>query len=281
MFFIGEIGINHNGDINVAKALINEAKEAGVDCVKFQKRTPEICVPKSEWDKVRETPWGSMTYLEYKKRIEFGLEEYQAIDEHCKAVGIEWTASVWDIPSLDFIMTNFPHVPFIKIASASLTDKDLLMHMTKNYPLTTVILSTGMSTTAEIRQACGILHDHSSVHLMHCNSSYPTPDSEQNIRSLVALNDIVREFEFDGFGYSGHEEDTLATIIACAFGIRTFERHITLDKYAWGSDHKCSLEPHEVSELIKTLNRIPVIMGDRDIRVTESEIPMREKLRNN
>lgn len=268
--FIAEIGINHNGDLKTAKKLIKAAHKAGADVVKFQKRTPRVCVPESQWDIMRETPWGSMTYLEYKERIEFGKKEYDEIDRYCKQLGISWTVSVWDVLSLDFALQY--DLPFIKIPSALLTNDDLLQRVREKK--LRVVLSTGMSTMKEIKRAVNILSD-CPLALLACNSSYPSIDEETDLNVMTTLKN---EFNVP-VGYSGHETDTLPTIIAKAMDAEIIERHITLDKTMWGTDHKASLEPKELSLLIKTLNRVDKIKGSFDVKVYQSEEKIKNKLR--
>lgn len=273
--FIGEIGINHNGSLDIAKKLIRVAQEAGVDVVKFQKRTPEICVPKERWDDVKETPWGQMTYIEYKKMMEFGKEEYDEIDKYCKEIGIKWTASVWDVPSLHFIMQY--DVPFIKLASASLTDFELLKELAETYPDTHVILSTGGSTLKQIEEAHDYLAGY-NITLMHCNSSYPSKDEELDLAGITLLKKMFGSCDCR-IGYSGHEEGLMPTIMARTLGAEVIERHITLDKRMWGSDHKASLAPYELDALIHSLKRVDVILGKERIHVYPDEVKAMEKLR--
>lgn len=268
--FIAEIGINHNGELKLAKKLIKAAHKAGADVVKFQKRTPRICVPESQWDIMRETPWGQMTYIDYKERIEFGKKEYDQIDRYCKQLGISWTVSVWDLLSLDFALQY--DLPFIKVPSALLTN-DALLNRIREKKLR-VVLSTGMSTMKEIAHAVEILSG-CPLTLLSCNSSYPTIDEEIDLNVMTTLKE---KFNVP-VGYSGHETDILPTIIAKAMGAEVIERHITLDKTMWGTDHKASLEPKELSQLIQTLNRIEKIKGSSDVKVYQSEEKVKNKLR--
>lgn len=268
--FIAEIGINHNGDLKLAKKLIKVAKDAGADVVKFQKRTPRICVPESEWDRERNTPWGKMSYIEYKEAIEFTKKEYNAIDRYCKKLGIQWTASVWDTLSLDFMMDY--DLPFIKVPSALITDLNLLSRIREKK--LRVILSTGMSTMKEIKTAFDELRG-CPITLLSCNSSYPTIDEEIDLNTMTTLKETFNV----PVGYSGHETDLLPTIIAKAMGAEIIERHITLDKEMWGTDHRASLNPKELKELISALNRVDKIKGSHDIKVYQSEEKIRSKLR--
>jgi len=271
VMFIGEIGINHNGNIELAKKIIDMAKRAGVDVVKFQKRNPDLCVPKEQKNKIKDTPWGRMTYIEYKHKIEFGKDEYDEIDRYCKDNQILWTASVWDVDSLDFILQY--DVPFIKIPSACITDLELLTRVKgANKP---VIISTGMSTEQEIEKAVNIL-DNVDLTIMHCNSSYPANDNELDLRVICTLK---KKFLWHKIGYSSHDLGIGACIVAKVLGAEVIEKHITLDKTMWGSDQKISLEFDELSELIQYLKRIPVWLGDNVIKVYDSEKKIRNKLR--
>lgn len=269
--FIAEIGINHNGSIDTAKKLIAGCKEAGADVVKFQKRNPDICVPEYRKNDVRSTPWGPMKYIDYKKRIEFGKEEYDLIDQYCKEVGIRWTASVWDIDSLSFIM-NY-NVPFIKVPSACITDMELLRAIRRtNKP---IVLSTGMSTLGEIAEAVSVFSD-LELSILHCNSSYPTPVGELNLNAIKTLSKLFPKYVI---GYSGHEQGTYPTICAALLGARIIERHVTLDKNMWGTDQEASLDMGELKELIHALKTLPQWFGKGHIGVTKSEIPIKDKLR--
>lgn len=273
VFFISEIGINHNGDIQIAKKLIDAAFATGWDCVKFQKRTPELCVPDAMKNVERETPWGKITYLEYKKRVEFGWDEYAYIDRYCGEKPIQWTASVWDKPSVDFMAERKP--PFIKIPSAKLTESELLIYACKTgIP---IFLSTGMSVYEEIDSAVEILEKYTNGDyvLLHTNSTYPTPVNETNIRCIERLkkryNCIV--------GYSGHEYDLEPTLLAQYMGAKVVERHITLDHEMWGSDQKASLEVHAMDMLKKRSKDIDKMMGDGGKTLSDGELKKRKELR--
>lgn len=275
VFLIAEIGINHNGDIEIAKKLMDAAFACGWQCVKFQKRTPEICVPEHQKNMLRETPWGEMTYLEYKYKVEFSEEEYSYIDNYCKEKPILWTASVWDIPSLEFILEY--EVPFIKIPSAKLTESELLSEAAKSGK--TIILSTGMSTVEEIDEAVDLLEKHSKNNyiLMHTNSTYPTPTKDINLSTIQFLKDRYNCL----VGYSGHEYDLEPSVIAVALGAKIIERHITLDHNMWGSDHFASLEVHAMDMLRKRINEVDMIIGDGVKKLTPEEMEVRKKLRGN
>jgi len=272
VYIVAEIGINHNGDIKAALKLIDAAVEAGCDAVKFQKRSPEICVPKSQWEVIRETPWGAMTYLDYRHRMEFGQDEYQKIHEHCRNLNISWFASCWDKHSVDFIHQFNPDC--YKIASACLTDHELLNYTkSKDVP---VVLSTGMSTIEEINAAVAILGQNNLV-IVHTTSSYSYQPEELNLRMIQTLNNAFN----CPVGYSGHEEGRVATIAAVSLGACYIERHITLGVDQWGSDHKISLEPKEFKRLIEEIRIVEHAIGDGVKRVYESEKQIIRKLRNN
>ena len=269
-FIIAEIGINHNGDLNIAKRLIDAAVLAGCDAVKFQKRTPDLCVPPGQRDVMRETPWGLMTYLQYRYRVELGYDEYREIDAYCRERGIIWFASCWDKPSVDFIEQFDPAC--YKIASASLTDDELLRHINaKGRPM---ILSTGMSTMEEIRHAVSLL-DSNRLLIAHSTSSYPCKPEELNLRMIQTLQ---REFDCP-IGYSGHEVGLQTTLAAVVLGACLVERHITLDRAMWGSDQAASVEPHGFARLVRDIRVIEAAMGDGVKQVYESELPSRNKLR--
>lgn len=269
-FIIAEIGINHNGDLNIAKQLINNAIRAGCDAVKFQKRTPEICVPPDQQTMMRDTPWGYITYLEYRHKIEFGHEEYRELDQYCRERGMLWFASCWDEPSVDF-MEQF-ELPCLKIPSAALTDKGLLNRTRRSgKPL---ILSTGMSTIEQIRTAIDVLGTDNLV-VCHCSSAYPCPLEELNLKVIQSLYD---EFPCP-IGYSGHEVGLATSIAAVVLGASLIERHITLDRSMWGSDHAASVEPQGFIKLIKDIRNVEKAIGDGKKVVYESEKPIIRKLR--
>ncbi len=269
-FVVAEIGINHNGNIDTAKKLIDVAKTAGCDAVKFQKRTPELCVPTEQRNKMRDTPWGYMTYMEYRQKVEFGKAEYAEIDRYCQSKGIVWYASCWDEPSVDFI--NQFGVPCYKIASASLTDNNLLRHTrSKGQP---IILSTGMSTLDQINQAVEVLGTNDLI-ILHSCSTYPANYEDLNLRMIPML----RERYDVPIGYSGHETGLPSSVAAVALGACVVERHITLDRSMWGSDHAASLEPNGISRLIRDIRLVEKAMGDGVKRVVEGEIVLIQRLR--
>ena len=273
VFMIAEIGLNHNGELGIAKKLIDATFACDWHCVKFQKRTPEICVPEHQKNVIRETPWGKMTYLEYRYRVEFGEKEYSYIDHYCREKPIFWTTSVWDLPSLQFILRY--DVPFIKIPSAKLVETDLLRAAAMTGK--PIVLSTGMSTVEEIDAAVSILNEFTTGNyvLMHTNSTYPTPPEEVNLLTLKFLKE-----KYDCVvGYSGHEYDLEPSVVAATLGASIIERHITLDHNMWGSDQFASLEVHAMDLLHKRVKQVSVCLGDGVKRLTDNEIKVRKKLR--
>lgn len=273
LYMVAEVGLNHNGDLQIAKKLIDASFATNWDCVKFQKRTPEICVPEHQKAVMRDTPWGRMTYLEYRYRVEFGKEQYDYIDKYCREKPIAWTASIWDLKSLEFLLQY--DVPFIKIPSAKLTEHEFLVESAKSGK--PVVLSTGMSTVEEIDDAVEILAKHANGNyaLMHTNSSYPAPYEELNLRVIHFLKERYKCI----VGYSGHEYDLEPTVIAASLGASLIERHVTLDHNMWGSDHFASLEIHAMDMLRKRLKNMNVILGDGVKKLTEKELEIRKKLR--
>lgn len=270
VYIVAEIGINHNGDLDVAKKLIDAAAQAGCDAVKFQKRTPELCVPPDQRNVLRETPWGTMTYMDYRYQVEFGEQEYREIDSYCRQKGITWFASCWDAESVNF-MERFAPVAY-KVASACLTDDELLMEI--NATGRPVILSTGMSSMEEIHHAVSLL-DRERLLITHCTSTYPCKPEELNLRVIPTLRSL-----FDcPIGYSGHETGLQSTCAAVAMGACLVERHITLDRAMWGSDQAASVEPQGFQRLVRDIRVVETAMGDGVKRVYETEIPVMEKLR--
>ena len=261
---------NHNGDLHTAKRLIDAAFACGWNCVKFQKRNPYLCVPEDQKNKPKSTPWGEMTYLEYKHKIEFGQSEYDLIDVYCSSKPVQWSASVWDLDSLKF-MARY-NVPFIKIPSAHLTNDELLATAARQgKPL---IVSTGMSNIDEIDHAVWVLGS-CEFALMHTNSAYPSPPGDINLKAITTLKKRYKR----PVGYSGHEFGLDPSVLAVAFGADIIERHITLDHTMWGTDQKASLEVHAMDMLYKRIAEAGVCIGDGVKQVAESEIPIREKLR--
>jgi N-acetylneuraminate synthase len=269
-YVIAEIGINHNGDVELARRLIDAAVRAGSDAVKFQKRTPEVCVPPHQRDLPRDTPWGVMTYLDYRRRLEFGADEFETIVEHCSSRGIDWLASSWDRESVAFVEQFQPIAH--KVASACLTDSALLDRVAATGR--PVILSTGMSTMEEIRDAVTRLPVDRLL-VAHSTSTYPCPPDTLNLRMLHTLRD-----EFDcPIGYSGHEVGLQTTVAAVALGACFVERHITLDRAMWGSDQAASVEPDGFARLVRDIRIVQAAMGDGVKHVYDGEVPVRHRLR--
>ncbi len=269
-YVIAEIGINHNGDVDLACRMIRAAAEAGCDAVKFQKRTPELCVPEAQQGVLRETPWGLITYLEYRHKVELDAGDYRALDACCREHGLDWFASCWDETAVDFIADFEP--PCFKIASACLTDSDLLRHYRRfDKP---IILSTGMSTLEEIDRAVEVLGTDDLI-VLHCTSTYPAPVEELNLRAM----DTLCERYGVPVGYSGHEVGLAPTVAAATLGAVVVERHITLDRAMWGSDQAASVEPGGFARLVRDIRCVEQAMGDGVKRFYDSEIPVREKLR--
>lgn len=278
-YIIGEIGINHQGDINIAKKLIDIAAAAGCDAVKFQKRNPHKAVPEVQKNKPRSWQGEMMTYLEYKLKTEFGKEEYDEIDRYCKQQGIAWSASPWDMDSVEFLAQY--DIPFVKLPSAMLTNDELLTACVEKFPR--VIFSTGMSTEEEIDQAVSSLRVAKDVFgkkepigLLHCNSTYPAPVEELNLSAIKTLQEKYPDFEI---GYSGHEMTLGTTVASILLGASIIERHITLDRNMEGSDHSASVTPWGLFKLVSGIRELEQAYGDGVIKVTESEKPVREKLR--
>lgn len=269
-YIVGEIGINHNGDIEIAKQLIDLAKWAGADAIKFQKRTPELAVPADQRDKMRETPWGYISYLDYRYKVEFTEEQYRQIDAYCKQKSMDWFVSVWDESSVDF-MKAFD-TPCYKIPSASLTDHNLLKHVRKTgRPM---IVSTGMSTMEQIKSAVAEIGT-DNLMLTHTTSTYPCGPEELNLRMIHTLRDAFP----CPVGYSGHEVGLVISAVAVAMGACLVERHITLDRAMWGSDQAASVEPGGLQRLVKYIRVTEQALGDGEKRVYESEKPSLQKLR--
>ena len=268
-FIIAEIGINHNGSIELAKKMIDIAVTTGCDAVKFQKRTVEVVYTKEELEKERTSVFGK-TNGDLKRGLEFGIKEYKEIDKYCKSKGIMWFASCWDEGSVDFIEAFNP--PCYKIASACLTDDNLLKHTkSKGKP---VLLSTGMSTMEEIRHAVNILGEDNLV-VMHCTSTYPSNANEMNLKVIKSFK---KEFSCP-IGYSGHERGITPSVLAVAMGACVVERHITVDRTNWGSDQAASLETAGLYHMVRDIRQTPVLLGDGKKIVYDREIPIIQKLR--
>ncbi len=271
VFVIAEIGINHNGSLEIAKRMIDGAVLAGCDAVKFQKRTPEACVPRDQWHLERDTPWGRMTYIDYRHKIEFGAREYTAIDQYCRERNIAWFASCWDEASVDFMEEFDP--PCYKAASASLTDHALLRAMkATGRPL---IISTGMSTLDEIVGAVDAIGKDKLL-IAHSTSSYPCPVDAINLKMIATLK---RRYDNTPIGYSGHEVGLSPTWAAVAMGATFVERHLTLDRAMWGTDQAASVEVTGFVRLVANIRDIERSLGDGVKVVHESELASRRKLR--
>ena len=271
IFIIAEIGINHNGSVEIAKEMIEAAHSAGCDAVKFQKRTPELCVPKSQWDIERDTPWGRMTYINYRHKIEFNKDQFSEIVDFCRKKKITWFSSCWDENAVDFIEQFNPAV--YKIASACLTDENLLLkHKALNKP---VIMSTGMSTLTEIENAVETFGKENLL-IAHSTSAYPCKTEQLNLRMIQTLKDKYLSIPI---GYSGHETGLAPTGAAAALGANFIERHITLDRAMWGTDQAASVEIVGLVKLVSNIRDIEQSLGDGIKKVYESELPSLKKLR--
>jgi N-acetylneuraminate synthase len=271
VYIIGEIGINHNGSLETAKKLILGAKSAGCDAVKFQKRTPELCVPRDQWNKERDTPWGRITYLEYRYKVELSFEDFFEINKFCKELNIDWFASCWDEESVDFIEQFNP--PCYKSSSASLTDISLLRK--KQATGKPLIISTGMSTINEIEHSISNL-DRTNIMIAHSTSTYPCPVNELNLKMILTLRQKYPDIPI---GYSGHETGLAPTWAAVVLGATFIERHITLDRAMWGSDQAASVEIGGLYRMVSNIRDIEKSLGDGVKRVYDSELAQRDKLR--
>ncbi len=270
-YIVAEIGINHNGDLNIAKRMIHAAQYAHVDAVKFQKRTPRICVPLEEQKKMRETPWGYMSYLEYRERVEFNEDEYREIDRLCKELGIDWFASVWDEESVDFLEAFDPIA--YKVPSASLTDHSLLQKLLDTGR--PIILSTGMSTMEQIQAGVEKIGDMDRLVITHSTSAYPCDPDKLNLRMIQTL-----DAAFDcPIGYSGHEVGLIPSVVSVSLGACLIERHFTLDRAMWGTDQAASVEPQGMEKLVKYVRVTEEALGDGIKKVYDEELPSLQKLR--
>ena len=270
-YVIAEIGINHNGNLDITKKMIDSAVHANADAVKFQKRTPDIATPPDQQKQMRETPWGYITYLEYRYKVEFNEEQYCEIDKYCKEKGIAWLVSLWDEPSVDF-MEKFD-TPAYKIPSASLTDAKLIRKArATGKPL---ILSTGMSTMDQIKKGVEVAGEDDLI-LMHCTSTYPCEPEELNLKMVETLR---QEFPDIPIGYSGHEVGLVPSAVAVALGACMVERHLTLDRAMWGSDQAASVEPGGFERLVKYIRVTESSLGDGVKKVYESEKGSMKRLR--
>ncbi|MES2796589.1 MAG: N-acetylneuraminate synthase family protein [Bacteroidota bacterium] len=274
-YIIAEIGINHNGSIETAKQLIDEAIIAKVDAVKFQKRTPELAVPLDQWEVERETPWGRMSYINYKRKTEFGSLEYSIIDQHCLENDMDWFASPWDIESVEFLKQFDPIM--YKLASASLTDLELIDKILQTG--TPLMISTGMSTIDEIQESVNFIGNFDQNYplmIAHSTSAYPCKTNELNLQMITTLKNLYPQTPI---GYSGHETGLATTVAAVALGATFVERHFTLDRSMWGSDHAASVEPQGFQRLVKDIRDVEAANGDGIKKVYDAEIPQMKKLR--
>lgn len=271
-YLIAEIGINHNGDLQIAKKLIDATFACSWDCAKFQKRNPDKSTPEHQKNVEKDTPWGRMTYLQYKYKVEFERKEYDYIDRYCNEKPLNWSASVWDMESLEFLQKY--ELPFLKIPSAHLTNNELIIETCKvGIP---VVLSTGMSTLEEIDIAVNLLNKNAKQFvLLHTNSSYPAKNEELNLLLIPKLKE-----RYDCLiGYSGHEYGLDSTTIAASLGAIVIERHITLDHKMWGTDQSSSVEVQGMDKLFKQINMVTSYLGDGEKKIYESELTVRKKLR--
>ena len=268
---VADIGLNANGDVEIAKELMRYCQFFGVDYVKFQKRTPDKCVPEDQKNVMRDTPWGRMTYLEYRKRVEFNLGDYVEIAVYAKSIGQKWFASVWDEDSLAMMSEFSP--PFLKIPSACLTDISLL-EKAKSTGIP-IILSTGMSDFPMIESALDIL-DSSVEYLLHCTSTYPCKAEEQNINCVATMKE---RYPFVKIGYSNHHSGIPGMIAAMGLGAEMVEFHITLNRSFYGTDQASSIEPEGIWKICKYRDFLELAMGDGEKKIYDSEIPIMKKLR--
>ena len=269
-YVIAEIGINHNGDLDVAKQLIKMSAEAGCDAVKFQKRTPELCVPLDQRNIMRETPWGQMTYMDYRYKVEFDEKQYQELADFAAKLNVHLFASPWDVDSVDF-MVKMKH-PVIKIPSASITDIELLEKIASTK--LPVIMSTGMSTVDQIDKAVSVLNKENLL-IAHSTSAYPCDPKELNLRMIPVLADRYQV----PIGYSGHETGLQTTVAAVTLGACFVERHVTLDRAMWGSDQSASVEPPGVQRLVRDIRTVEEALGDGVKKVYDSELKPMSRLR--
>jgi N-acetylneuraminate synthase len=271
VYVIAEIGLNHNGDVEIAKQLMDVAAAAGAQAVKFQKRTPDISTPEHMKNTLRDTPWGRMTYLEYRYRVEFNREQYIEIGDYATLLGLSWFASPWDDQAVEFLEDL--NVVAHKVASASVTDLSMLRALAATGK--PIILSTGMSTIEQIDAAVDILGTDNLV-MLHATSTYPLPPEEANLRTITTLQG---RYQGVPIGYSGHERGLQISIAAVALGAVAVERHITLDRTMWGSDHAASLEPQGFEHLVRDIRVVGEAMGDGVKRVFPGELAPQAKLR--
>lgn len=269
---IAEIGINHNGDLSVAKKMMLAAKEAGADSAKFQKRNPDVCVPESMKPVLRETPWGSMTYLKYKHRLEFGTADYKNLDQYSREIAMPWSASAWDFDSLNFL-DNFS-LPYHKIASALNTHLKFILEVAERGLPT--LMSTGMISLEVLdKNVEAFLKVNKGLTLLHCVSTYPAREEDLNLRVIQTLQDRYGL----PVGYSGHEASVSPSVIAATLGAEVVERHFTLDRASWGTDHSASLEPTGFKMMTDMIRKIPTVLGDGIKKEILAEDDIAKKLR--
>ena len=271
IFVIAEIGINHNGDMNIAKKLISLAKNSGCDAVKFQKRDINTVYTKKELSSERKSPWGN-TFEQQKKGLEFNKNQYQEIDNFCREIDIEWFASAWDLNSLNFL-DDF-NLKYNKVASALITHKSFLKELAKRKKYT--FISTGMSNYTHIDDAVEIFKsENCPFEIMHCVSTYPCPEE---ILNLSIIPKLKKRYNCK-VGYSGHESGVIPSVVAATYGISSLERHITLDRSMYGSDQSASLEEPGLRNLVNSIRKIPIVVGNSDKKIFDEEMAVAEKLR--
>ena len=262
-YTIAEIGINHNGDIRLAKKLIKVAKDCGFDSVKFQKRNPDDCVPKDKRSVMRTTPWGTMTYFDYKKKIEFWEDEYDEINEYCNSIGIDWSASAWDLHSIEFLKKY--KLPYIKVPSDKATDKEYLKSIKETG--FQVILSTGGTNMNQIDEAVKIL-DNKDLILLQCTSQYPCPTEEVHLRVIKTLKN---KFGLE-VGVSSHHTSPMISVMAAIYGARVIENHVTMDRAMWGTDHAMSLEKRGMEVLVSSIEDYQKALGSSEKSINLQEV---------
>lgn len=273
IFIIGEIGINANGDIKLAKKMIDMARECGCDAVKFQKRNVRKVIPKEFWENKKETPFGFVRYIEYKESLEFGKKEYDEIDRYCKEIGMDWFASAWDLDSQKFLQKY--NLKYNKIASPMLTYQPLIEMIAKERKKT--FISTGMSTWEEVDKVVDTFRKYECPFvLMHCVGVYPCPDEELNQSVILELK---RRYPEEEIGYSGHSPGILDASVAVALGAKYIEKHITLDRSMFGSDQSSSLEKRGLEYVVINVNEIPVMLGSKEKKISDKEQKIRDKLK--
>jgi len=271
-YVIAEIGINHNGDVILAKQMVKSAYQCGCQAVKFQKRTPELCVPPHQRNVLRETPWGLITYMEYRYKIEFGRKEYDEIDSFCRELGVDWFASAWDVPSLEFLRKY--NSQYNKIPSAMLTNRELVRQVALEKKMT--FISTGMSAYADVDYIVSLFRDIDCPFiLMHSVSEYPVANDDLNLRQITALRSRYN----CPVGNSGHESTMLPSLVAVMIGAVAIERHFTISRVFWGTDQAASLEPRGMATLMNYINQVPHILGTGERVITEKEKVNAKKLR--